>query len=69
MNNNKNNMVVNSTEAASNTLLNEPVIHGIILRGLPKDVRKLNDFLEQSSLVVIYKRTTYGKLFITDQEE
>jgi len=62
-------MVVNSTKAANNTLLNEPVTHGIILRGLPKDVQKLNDFLEQSSLTVIYKRTTYGKLFITDQEE
>ncbi len=67
-NKNQNHMAVNSAEAVENPLLNEPLTFGIVLRGLPEEIQELKDFLEQSSLTVIYKHISYGKLFITQED-
>jgi len=66
-NNQTNNMAVNTAKADENPLLNEPLTFGIVLRGLPKEIQELKDFLEQSSLTVVYKHLTYGKLYITQE--
>lgn len=65
----QNQMAVNSAEAAENPLLNEPLTFGLILRGLPREIQELKDFLDQSSLVIIYKATSYGHLYIVSHKE
>lgn len=62
-------MAVDTAKAAENPLLNEPLIFGSIVRGLPKEIQELKDFLEQSSLVLIYKTTSYGHLYIVQHKE
>lgn len=63
------NMAVDTAEAAENTLLDEPLTFGLILRGLPGEIQELKDFLEKSSLVLIYKATSYGHLYIVSHKE
>ena len=62
-------MAVNTAKAAENPLLNEPLTFGVILRGLPREIQELKDFLEQSSLILIYKTTSYGHLYIVQHKE
>ena len=58
----------NKNKAVENPLLDEPLTFGLILRGLPEEIQELKDFLEESSLTVVYKHLSYGKLFITQEE-
>jgi len=60
---------VDTAEAVKSPLFDEPLTFGIVLRGLPQEIQELKDFLEQSSLTIIYKHISYGKLFITTNKE
>ena len=61
-------ITVNTDDAAGIPFLNEPLTFGLILRGLPKEIQTLNDFLDQSPLTIVYKHVTYGKLYISDHK-
>lgn len=50
-----------------NIISNEPLILGIVLRGIPQDIQKLKIFLETSSLTIVYKTLSYGHLYITSE--
>jgi len=64
-NNNNNNQ---KFEAGNFPLKTQPIVLGIVLRDTPSKLQKLFDFLETTEISVIYKKTSYGKLYIASNK-
>ena len=49
--------------------IGEPLIIGLVASGHPSSIGKLKRYLNKSELSVIYKRISYGHLFIVDEKQ